>query len=106
MIDWLKRNGAIIGTIVTIVGAVSAAAAYAESIIDQRVEYKMAGLLTQKLESVERRIGGVQEQVNTGASDNRVIKEQLLHIEKQQTERNKAMEKQLELIIKLIEQRQ
>ena len=106
MTDWLKKWSGICGSIMVIVGFIGAAAAYADNIIDRRVEIKLAGLLTKKLEAVERKINGLQEQTNSGRSDNRVIKEKLQHIERQQTDRDKAIEKQLDLIIRLIEQKE
>lgn len=106
MTEWLKKWAGIISSVMVILGAMGAALAYADSLIDQRVETKLAGLLTKKLEAVERRIGGIQEQTNSGVADQRVIKEQLKSIERQQQERDKALEKQLELIIKLIERRE
>lgn len=106
MTEWLKKWSGICGSIMVILGFLGAAIAYADSLIDQRVETKLAGLLTKKLESVERRINGVAEQTNSGVSEQRVIKEQLKSIERQQQERDKALEKQLDLIIKLIERKE
>lgn len=106
MIEWLKRNGAIIGIVTSILSAAGAAVAYGESVIDARVKTKVSDLLADQTEQVSRRLNGIQEQVNGGASDSRVIKEKLQHIEQQQVERSRSLEKQLELIIKLIEQRQ
>lgn len=106
MIEWLKKWGGVAGSVVTILALFGAAGAYADKMIDERVEIKLAGALKSELQTMTRRLNGVQEQVNTGASNSRVIQQKLQHIESQQVERDKSIERQLNLIIKLIEQKE
>lgn len=103
----LKRWGGAAGAVLAIIALAGTVAAWGDSLIDQRVQIKLAEVVKKDdLNTLARQLNGVQEQVNTGTSDNRVIKEKLQHIEQQQIERTQSIEKQLNLIIKLIEQRQ
>lgn len=106
MTEWLKKWSGICGSIMVIVGFLGAAVAYADSLIDTRVQTKLAGMLQGEMDAMTRKLNGLQEQTNSGISEQRVIKEQLKSIERQQEQRSEAIEKQLELIIRLIEKQQ
>jgi len=105
--EWLKKYGAISGSVLAIAGALSGAAAYADNLIDQRVKIQIAELVKQDdLKTLERRLNGIQEQTGTAASDRRVMQEQLQAIRQQSENQAQGIEKQLNLILKLIEQKQ
>jgi hypothetical protein len=105
--DSIKKWGGIAGAALALIALAGTVAAWGDSLIDRRVQIKLAEMVKKDdLQALTRKLNGVQERVNTGTSDNRVIKEKLQHIEQQQIERTQSIEKQLNLIIKLIEQRQ
>jgi hypothetical protein len=103
----IKRWGGVAGAALALIALVGTVAAWGDNLIDQRVQIKLAEMVKKDdLQALTRKLNGVQEQVNTGTSDSRVIKEKLQHIEQQQVERTQSIEKQLQLIIKLIEKGQ
>lgn len=117
MIGWLKRYGMIVGLVaasLTGTGAIIASASSVVSYVDEyissqvevkldKVQFAMSQKVQEDLKSVQRGLRGVQEQVNSGASDNRIIKEKIEQLDRQQKNSDASIEKQLNLIIKLID---
>lgn len=111
----LNRWKSILGALVVILGALYSGYAFASSQfdnavnkrIDTKVNIILAGLAEKKdFDGLQRRFNGVQDKVNETARDSSDIKRTIQHIERTQDERAKSIDKRLDLIIKLIEQRQ
>ena len=106
--EWIKRYGAIAGAILTITALVGAAGAYADSIIDRRVEAKLvlAGMAKQEsVESVQRGLNGLKEQVNGAVVDRRVMQQELKALREQNEHQSRSIQQQLNLIIKLVDEK-
>lgn len=111
----LNRWKSIMGALVVICGALYGGYAFAATQfdyavnerIDKKVSIILAGLAEKKdFDGLQRRFNGVQDKVNESARDSRDIKKTIEHIERTQDERAKSIDKRLDLIIKLIEQKQ
>lgn len=118
----LNRWKAIIGALVVIIGGLWSGAVFAhnqfDSAVTSRVEARFQVLVQEwnikiaevaqrsDLEALSRKFNGAQEQINTGINTGKATQQKVQSLENALEKRDQAFDKQLQLIIKLIEQKQ